>query len=365
MNYESLLAVITLLYLTQVGLFFYGLCIRRNGASNTAQPPVSVIVAARNEEHSIAECLASLCHQSYPRERYEVVVVDDHSEDSTREVVMNVAAREERIKLIQSVPESSLRGKTNALATGIRESTGEIVMITDADCTVPPTWIEETVRRYESRVGIVGGMTLQSASDWFGGMQSLDWAYLLGIASAAVGLGNPLSTIGNNLSFRREAYNQVGGYEGIPFSITEDYSLFQAIVRTGTWNVAYPLDHALLVISKPCKSWGELVRQKHRWGKGGLDMKLSGFLIMAIGFTQHLMILAGPLLYGAVSAALTGWFVKAVGDYAFLHAVLRRVRRLDQLKYFLAFQIYYLLYVLALPFIVFFRRRVVWKGRSY
>jgi len=365
MNYEFLLAITTVLYLSQIGIFLYGLRRVSQRGGSPQQLPVSVIVAARNEERSIGPCIASLLAQTYPRDRYEVIVVDDASEDGTRAICENLAAEDRRIRVIPAAVKTNLRGKVNALATGIRESHGELIMITDADCTVPPTWIEATVSHYEPGVGIVGGVSLQHATDAFSGMQSLDWAFLLGIAAAGVGLKDPLSTIGNNLSFRKAAYQQVGGYEGIPFSITEDYSLFQAIVRTGNWKYAYPVDESLLVMSAPCRSWSELIRQKHRWGKGGLDMKVSGFLIMAIGFVQHLMILAGPLMYSAVAAALTGWFLKAVGDYAFLHAVLRRVRRLDHLRFFHAFQLYYLLYVLVLPFLVFFGRRVIWKGRVY
>lgn len=365
MNYESLLIITTVLYLSQVGIFLVGLARNRRRGTSPEQPFVSVIIAARNEEASIGECLATVMTQTYPRDRYEVVVVDDQSEDDTRSASERAAGSAGIVRVISSEERSALRGKTNALATGIKASRGDIIMITDADCTVPPGWIEETVREYEPGVGIVGGMTLQRADTRFGGMQSLDWAYLLGIASSAIGLRNPLSTIGNNLSFLRKAYDQVGGYEGIPFSVTEDYSLFQAIIRTGAWKVRYPIDARLLVTSRPCRTWRDLLRQKHRWGKGGLGMKPSGFLIMAIGFLQHLMILGGPVLYGALTAALTGWLVKAIGDYVFLHTVLRRLERTDHLRFFLPFQAYYLLYVLLLPFVVFFGPRVVWKGRSY
>lgn len=93
-------------------------------------------------------------------------------------------------------------------------------------------------------------------------------------------------------------------------------------------------------------------------------MKVSGFLIMAIGFAEHAMILTGPF-YGSLFAALTAWLLKAAGDYVFLRRVLAKVNRLDELKYFAHFQLYYLLYVLILPFMVFFGRTVIWKGRSY
>lgn len=364
MTYDLLMYIFTGLYLIQISVFLAGL--RRTGTpqSTSTKPFVSVIIAARNEENNVPSCLKSVCTQTYPAANYEVLLVDDHSEDQTRARATEFAHQYPVVRVISASSEGSLRGKTNALATGIKQSKGEIVMITDADCVVPPTWIEETAKKYTPGVGIVGGMTLQRASKPFEGVQSLDWAYLLGIASAAVSWKNPLSTIGNNLSFRRKAYDDVGGYESIPFSVTEDYSLFQAIVKTGTWEYLYPLAPELLVESTPCPTWRDLFRQKHRWGKGGVDMKVSGFLIMAIGFAEHALILTGPF-YGSVFAALTGWLLKAAGDYVFLHRVLTKVNRRSELKYFSYFQLYYLLYVLILPFMVLFGRKVLWKGRSY
>lgn len=364
MTYDLLMYCVTGLYLIQITFFLAGLGKQRPKGALNHTPFVSVIIAARNEEKNIAACLRSACAQTYVSSNYEVLVIDDHSEDRTNEIAASLTRECPGVRVIPASTEGQLRGKTNALATGIRHSKGEIILITDADCAVPTTWIEETVKMYEPTVGIIGGMTLQRASHAFEGMQSLDWAYLLGIAASAVAWKNPLSTIGNNLSFRRKAYDEVGGYEAIPFSVTEDYSLFQAITRTGKWQYRYPLSADLLVESTPCPTWKDLIRQKHRWGKGGLDMKVSGFLIMAVGFAQHALVLIGPF-YGSVFASLTGWFLKAIGDYLFLHSVLKKVNRIGELKYFPYFQLYYLVYVLALPFMVFFGRKVLWKGRSY
>ena len=365
MTFEILLSLVTLLYLGQIGIFLAGIRKSSDVRSNTTRPFVSVIIAARNEEGNIKACLDSLDIQTYPKRSYEVIVVDDQSHDKTASICLEYAAGNPNIRVVSSSPETRLRGKTNALASGIKLAKGEIIMITDADCKVPPAWIEGTVKRYTPKVGIVGGMTLQRAWKAFEGMQSLDWAYLLGIASAAVGWKNPLSTIGNNLSFRRQAYSDVGGYENIPFSVTEDYSLFQAIVRTGRWDYLYPIDPALLVVSKPCETWGELIRQKHRWGKGGLDMKVSGFAIMSLGFLTHVLVLAGPILFGSILFALTALLLKLIGDYTFLYTVLKRLNKTSELRYFHAFQLYYLLYVIALPFIVVLGRKVTWKGRQY
>ncbi|HAL56699.1 MAG TPA: glycosyl transferase [Bacteroidetes bacterium] len=364
MTLELALLIAVLLYLSQVGVFIYGIRNTRDSTSGKATPFVSVVIAARNEEQNLAECLQSVFRQTYPEEMYEVIVVDDGSSDRTPEICNEMGKGRGNFLSFTAREDVLLKGKTNALEQGIGRAHGEIVLITDADCTVPTTWIEHTAKRFAPNVGIVGGMTLQKASGAFEGMQSLDWAYLLGLASATVALQNPLSTIGNNLSFRRAAYEDVGGFRKIPFSVTEDFMLFQAIVGTRKWEYLYPVDPNVLVLSKPCTTLNELARQKQRWGKGGLDMKFSGFAIMVVGFLTHALILLG-LGFGAFLPAASAIMLKLIGDYAFLYQTLKRLERTDLLRYFYFFQAYYILYVLLLPCAVFFGGKVKWKGRVY
>ena len=361
---DYILIAFLILYLIQVAVFTVAAKRPRDEQGNTAQPFVSVLIAARNEELNLPQCLESVLNQTYDSGRFEVIVINDHSTDGTESICQEFAHRFANFGYANAREDNALKGKTNALDQGIEKALGEIILITDADCSVRRTWVEWTAKRYSSSVGIVGGITLQNAGNWFEGMQSLDWAFLLGLAASTVSLRYPLSTIGNNLSFRKAAYEDVGGYRRIPFSVTEDFMLFQSIIKTRKWNYLCPIDPNVLVNSQPCSSWKELIRQKHRWGKGGLDMRLSGFSIMVIGFGLNALMLIS-LLLGSPLMLLATVFFKMVGDFSFLRAVLKKLGRLDLLKYFLAFQAYFFLYVLLLPFVVFFGGRVVWKGRKY
>jgi cellulose synthase/poly-beta-1,6-N-acetylglucosamine synthase-like glycosyltransferase len=277
---------------------------------------------------------------------------------------MDFIKRYSHIKLVQVQNDSSQRGKANALAQGIYASSGEIILITDADCKVPPTWVEHTARRYGKDVGLIGGFTLQKADTPFAGMQSLDWAFILGMSAAAAGFGYPLGSIGNNLSFRRSAYDLVGGYRKLKFSVTEDYTVVQAIVGSKKWKYLYPIDINHLVESRPCPDFRTLIRQKHRWGTGGLDMKPAGLLIMVIGFLMHISPFV-MLYWGGVVQAATALMVKFTGDYIFLYQIFRRLNRTEELRWFYWFELYFIIYVLALPFLVFFGGKVKWKGREY
>jgi 1,2-diacylglycerol 3-beta-glucosyltransferase len=364
MTFQTFLIVVTILYLCQAGIFLFGLKRNRHELQISSNLSVSVIIAARNEEANLRECLESVTNQTYPVSLYEILIINDGSTDGTEAICNDFIKRYPNIKSIQVKDDPIIRGKANALAQGIDASSGEIILITDADCTVPRTWVEQTANWYNSEVGLIGGFTLQKATTPFEGMQSLDWTFILGMAAATAGLGHPLGSIGNNLSFRRAAYDQVGGYRKLKFSVTEDYTVVQAIVGSKKWNYIYPIDLKHLVESKSCPNFQSILRQKHRWGKGGLDMKPAGLAIMVVGFLMHLSPFV-MLFWGGVVQAATALMIKFIADYVFLYKILRQLDRKEDLRWFYWFEIYFMIYVLLLPFLVFFGGKVKWKGREF
>jgi cellulose synthase/poly-beta-1,6-N-acetylglucosamine synthase-like glycosyltransferase len=363
MTFEVLLVVSAMCCVAQVAILVTGLR-KTKKVSSTSLPKVSVVIAARDEELHLADCLRSVTNQTYRKENLEIIIASDQSSDRTPDICREFEQRFDNLRWFDVVQDDKFRGKANALAQAIDKATGEIILITDADCEVPASWVENTASFYGTEIGLVGGITLQKASNAFEGIQSLDWAYVLGVGASMAARGNPLGSIGNNLSFRRKAYDEVGGYRGVKFSVTEDYSMIQSIVASRRWQYRFPLDPGILVMSQPCGSWKDLIRQKHRWGKGGLDMKLVGLLIMATTCTLILASFA-MLLWNGVLPCVAGLLVKSVADYAFLYAVLTRLQQTKELRYFWWFEAYFTAYVLLLPLLVAFGGKVVWKGRTY
>lgn len=363
---EYILLAVGILYLAEMVFLRLGLDRTDRYERNPSyQPTVSIIVAARNEEHNISECLASLVQLDYPTEKCEIIVVNDGSTDKTHEIVHHFAQKHSQVKLIHAQSGTGdLRGKANALAQGIEHSAGEILLFTDADCTVPPPWVKETVSYYTEGVGVVAGFTYLTSKKTFEGIQAIDWFLLFGAAAATAAWNIPLTAIGNNLSLRRQAYDKVGGYRNLPFSVTEDYALVQAIWQKTRLRVRYPLNIHTLVLSKPCASWKELFRQKQRWGVGGLEMVLRGFLLMSVHFALHLLILVGVFFASPwLLAAAIG--EKCLADLLFLWKPIQRFRKYSLLKYFIFFELYYSIYELLLPFVALLSKKVIWKERAF
>src|SRR5436190_3334899 len=117
------------------------------------QTKISVIIPARNEEDNITRCLDSVCDQSYPKELFEVLVVDDHSTDNTAAIIKTYA--EQNVKLIslkEFVTATAINSyKKKAIEIAIQQSTGELIVTTDADCTMNENWLQTIATFYEDK----------------------------------------------------------------------------------------------------------------------------------------------------------------------------------------------------------------------
>ena len=105
---------------------------------------ISIIIPARNEEQNITNCINSILSQVYPRELYEIIVVDDHSTDGTADCVHSAAGGNVKYISLEhyldgAVPKSH---KKAAITAGVNQSKGELIITTDADCTALPDWLK-------------------------------------------------------------------------------------------------------------------------------------------------------------------------------------------------------------------------------
>ncbi|MGO9481901.1 MAG: glycosyltransferase [Candidatus Kryptoniota bacterium] len=370
----TLLEAIAIFYLVELSFYSYAAFrARQISRSKTGsahnnwmdhQPKISVVVAAKDEEDHLQACIDSLLQLIYPHELLEIVIVNDQSSDSTPSIIDAAKTNFIGMKRVDSIESDILRGKANALSQGIDYATGEFIFLTDADCLVPPSWITETLKYFDEDTGIVGGVTLISKTDrTIYGIQAMDWDLLLTFGAGAATLGKPVGCLGNNLVFRKKAYDEIGGYRKIKFSVTEDFALFKAIASSKAWSYRFPMDELTLVETLPLESLEEIFSQRKRWGTGGKDTGIFGFLTLAPGFLFHWLIILSPFLSLPIGALF--FFAKLLMDTLFVIPTLRHYGKIAHLKFMLYFEIYYLIYVAILPFSVYFGKAVTWKGREY
>jgi len=362
--FEMIFLFIMIGYFIQSALFMIGAKVKFPRISDDKLPTATIIVAARNEEENILRTLISLEKLEYPEGKLQILIVDDQSTDATGKIIDDFIKEKSHFKKITTEEHhTKLIGKMRALAYAIKEATGEVILTTDADCEVKPQWAKTVCSYYEDNVAIVTGVTTQIADKWFHGMQAIDFVYLLTAGAGTTNLKMPVSCIGNNMSYRKSVYDEVGGYEKLPYSVTEDFTLMNAVYNLEKYKVIFPVESDTLVTSVPCKTLKSLISQKKRWGVGGLGVPFRGFVIMFWGFTANLLILLTPFFYSPIWLMLVAF--KIALDFFLLYPVHIKLGIEKNLKYFFHFELYYIIYVILLPFIVLPNKKLVWKGREY
>lgn len=362
---ELILYIVCGLYVLEYLFFTWGShrSLRISRVKEKSLPTISIIVAARNEEQNIEACLNSLIAQSYPAEKTEIIAVNDESEDRTLAIMHQVAAKHPgRITVISTVLENSnIGGKARAIAQGVDCSSGELVLLTDADCTPVHTWASAVVEHFHPDIDLFAGYTVVRSSNLFTRLQQLDWLHLQVLAGASMSFNSPVGVVGNNMGFRRTAYDRVGGYRGIHFSVTEDFALFKAMLNAGS-KAVYSCTYQSHVITEPFGTLGGVMRQKHRWGRGGMESTLHGYSILVVAFLMLVALTVAPFV--SVVAWAVVWGTKFVADLMLLLPAMKELRLMKGLMSFIPFQFYFIVQALVVP-ILLPNRNVTWKGRVF
>jgi cellulose synthase/poly-beta-1,6-N-acetylglucosamine synthase-like glycosyltransferase len=270
---------------------------------------VSVIIPVRNEALRMEGLLRTLGLQDCPGAEY--IFVDDRSFDESPALLRRFAGTREDVRIITLTENPGPNHKQYALSRGIAIARGELLLFTDADCEVPPSWIRSMILRMtDKRAGAVIGPVFKlpelpaafpaagNGKGFFQVYQCFDHAIRYMYLAASTGIGAAGGGFGNNLILRRETLDFIGGYEGIPPSPTEDAALISQIRAKSAYQVRSACGADVFVMTRGEQSWGSLINQTLRWNNGGLfSPELStrlnfGFLMITISMGM----LAIPLL---------------------------------------------------------------------
>ncbi|TCW62220.1 glycosyl transferase [Treponema sp. J25] len=261
-------------------------------------PSVSVLVAVHNEAHRIGLLLESLLEQR--TNKFECVFVDDRSTDETPRLLetFRQKAQEKNIAvtIIHLTENPGPNYKQVALRKGFPLCKGEVIALTDGDCWVPPTWISGIQKRMrEPSVGLLIGPVFKILRkvSFLSYFQSYDHVIRYDYLVGACGLGACDGGFGNNMAIKKAVLQDIGGYEAVPFSATEDAALIGEVLRRTAWKIHACVGEDSRVFTEPEKDWKSFFRQALRWNKGGLHAPHSGTRL-AFGFLS-LLITVGSL----------------------------------------------------------------------
>jgi cellulose synthase/poly-beta-1,6-N-acetylglucosamine synthase-like glycosyltransferase len=313
------------------------------------QPFVSVIVAARNEEENIDRCLTHLQAQAYPIELFEIIVVNDRSDDQTGLRIKQFSAQHPNIKPLDiSQLDPGISGKKNALASGIASAKGEIIFTTDADCVVPPGWIRETVELFDQKTGmVVGPAPFFRANSGFRKVMCVDNLWSAFISAGGLGWNVGITCTGRNLAYRKSAYDNVNGFRQIQHSISgDDDLLLHLISRQPDWEIKYNLSREAAVFSEAPASMRKFIRQRRRHVSAAKYYNRSIKLGYLVGHAANVCLCLLPFLLlnsRSFIHLIILMLVKFCADWLLLYLFAKKTGRSDEVRSMVPWQFFNLI----------------------
>jgi cellulose synthase/poly-beta-1,6-N-acetylglucosamine synthase-like glycosyltransferase len=333
-SYISLL--LTGLYLVIVIYLIRGWALLKRHQLKTGnfQTKVTILIAARDEEENIRKTIDDLLAQDYPRNLTEIIIVDDHSTDSTADIINSYA--DKGVKLLQLESTQVLNSyKKKAIAEAIRQSTGDLMVATDADCRMGPKWLSTIVGYFEA-----GGMLMISSpvtyfeeKTLFEKMQTLEFSFLIGIGAAFIGNSRASTCNGANLAYRKETFYEVGGFTGIDdLASGDDELLLQKVAARFPGRIGFLKNRDAVVYTHAKHNLDSFLQQRRRWASKSTKYKDKKIIALAVSmwlFNLLLIVNAGLGFYNPYFFKLLGLqlSLKYLFEIVFLLPVLSFLKR--------------------------------------
>jgi cellulose synthase/poly-beta-1,6-N-acetylglucosamine synthase-like glycosyltransferase len=329
---------------------------------------LSVIIPARNEAARILPLLTALQKQTYPFTSFEIILVDDFSEDNTAEIVRSAALP--NLTLIQPQVDKDLSSKKKSIEQGIAVARGELIITTDADCIVPATWLS-TINSFYQQNGaafIAAPVQFTTNGSLLQNFQAIDFMMLQGITGSSVAQHFSAMCNGANLAYRKTSFLEVDGFAGIDHVATgDDLLLMHKIWMQHPGEVFYLKSREALVQTEPMQTWKDFLLQRKRWASKTLvyqDYRIivvlgfvllfnAGFLLLVVAAIKNSHYWWMPFVFLIAKSGIEWPFIKTLATFF--------NQKISYLQ-FLLFQPLHLLYTIVVGTWSQFGK-YEWKGR--
>lgn len=381
MPYSVLYTIVFIPYIFLIGYYAKAWkSIPKTYRKNTGNelPFISVIIPARNEAARIGDCLDTVIDQDYPAHLFEVIVVDDYSDDNTAAIIQSAMDKHAAIRLVSmaALPgfATSNSFKKKAIAAGIAFAKGTLIVTTDADCLVSNSWLSAISHRYaEEQPGMIAGPVMFSVprvknpfQKLFYIFQALDFMTLQGITGAAIHKKFHYMANGANLAYSKALFQSINGFEGIDRVASGDDMLLMEKIGFGN-HISYLKDKEAIVRTTPEPTMKSFVNQRIRWaGKTSAYSNKTVKWVMALVYLANLFIVVVAIAAFFSTQYLLFFLVifgvKILIDLSFLVPVASFFGQKNLLWWFPVIQLLHLLYILVAGWLGIFGG-YTWKGR--
>ncbi|WP_255673138.1 glycosyltransferase [Flavobacterium sp. EDS] len=284
----TILYAIIFLYCLVIASLSYGFTKIKKYQSSELPPktPFTIVVPFRNEVENLPILLKSISALNYPIEFFEVILVDDDSEES-----FCILSQKFNIQIMKNIRVSN-SPKKDAITTAMQHATNEWIITTDADCIVPKNWLQ-TLDNYiqlHDVSMIAGAVTYECDKSFLHHFQQLDLTSLQGATIGSFGLNNGFMCNGANFAYTKSLFQKLNGFDGNnKIASGDDVFLLQKAIASFPKQVHYLKSETNIIITKPTSDWRSLFHQRIRWAaKTGSYQSMFGKSLGIIVFFANL-----------------------------------------------------------------------------
>lgn len=274
-------------------------------------PPASVIICAKNEAENLRQYLKIVLIQQY--KQYEVIVVNDQSDDDTIDVLVEYYRRNKNLKIVNITKDEKkpYEGKKYALMKGIEAASFDTIVVTDADCRPATThWLAKMVGAYLSETKVVLAHSPFEKQDGFLNKLIRYENFITAVQYFGFArLGLPYMGVGRNLSYKKDVLKSFKGFEKNKDLLTGDDDLLINAVATGR-NTELCIDKDAFTYSKAAPAFNDWINQKRRHLRSGFKYKLHHVVLLFLFAASSFLFYA--LFIWLLIKAVTPVFVLAV-----------------------------------------------------
>jgi len=323
---------------------------------------VSVLVPFYNESLVLEKCIKSLLLQKISTSKFEIILIDDYSEDDSVSVVKQYIDKYEEVRFISNYRD---KGKKNALLCGVNESVGDMVVTTDADCLYSKSWLANLVEYYEKYNPnmLIGPVALNKGVSLLHKFQEFEFITLVASGAGAVGINHPIMCNGANIAFNKEVFNEIDDPFNINYESGDDVFLLHNMKKKGVDKIHFIKSKEVIVTTIAKANIKDFFKQRFRWiskapGYNDADTKFSAFVIFLVSFLWVVGLIT-TIFYNNIflQPTLFLFLLKTVIDIFFYKEVSSFFDKKQLLKYIFIFQILYGIYVSITGVVLFIKGR--------
>ena len=334
----------------------------------------SVIIPARNEATNIANCINSICANNYPTHLYEIIVVDDYSEDETSSVVKQLQQLYSNLKLVELcevLGDTNLNSyKKKSIEIGISNAVNEFIVSTDADCIVPKNWLMyfDGFLQKTKAVFVAAPVEFIKENSLLNDFQYIDFLAMQSITAAAVTKGFQTMCNGANMAYSRNVFYQVEGFKNIDnIASGDDMLLMQKVKAKFPSQVGYLFAKEAVVKTPSAATVTEFLNQRIRWASKSKNYKdLNVLMVLLLVYLLNISLAFGFIIGLFSISLLVKIFLlivlKSAIEFYFLHKAKNLFSGFSYLK-FLALQPFHIVYIILAGWLGYFKK-YEWKGRK-